>query len=642
MGFAGRYFRWPAIVPQGLALLAFMGFFISLVVTWYHGEKGRQRIQGTEVLIIAAILVAAGGALTMLRRNPPAAGPRGAFPTVPISDGRPSVAVLPFDNLSTEVENAYFASGLHDEVITQLQRISGLRVISRTSVMEYASDRPNIREIASNLGVTYVGEATVQRIGDRLRVNFQLIDARTDDHVWAERYDRDLNDAFAVQSEIAQAVADALASALTVEERGAISLAPTDDPEAYRLYLQGRDFALRPGYREEIFAVAQRLYEQAIALDPQFALAHVELSRIHGLTYWENFDPSAVRLAAQRSEAEEALRLQPDLPRVHVAVGWVHYVAGDYQRALEEYTIALAGLPNDAEIVARIGYAHRRLGNWPEVFAAFEEATTLDPRGANLFYDLGGHSFIGIGRYADAVRAYDRALTLAPDLHDAAISKGLAYVHWQGQLDTLRAVMAGLPPGLRLPEVDRARFDLAFWDRDPDGLLALLEATPSQILQTQLVSLPKSLYSAWAHRLRGEDIEAWAAFDSARVLLERLAREQPDDDRLFVGLGYAYAGLGRAEDAARSAERSMQAMRRAGYPSSGPQGAEVASRILAQANLPEQALPHLERLLLEASPVSVHTLRLDPLYDPIRQNPAFQDLLERYGAETERRESPTG
>jgi TolB-like protein/class 3 adenylate cyclase/Tfp pilus assembly protein PilF len=459
VAFLAVQFGWSRVVPQGLALVAFVGFFVAMVVTWFHGERGRQRVQGREVLIIAILLLIAGAALTMFpsgaRREMAEVLP--GLPPPEITDGRPSVAILPFENLSTEEENAYFALGLHDEVMTQILRVSGLRVISRTSVMEYAGDRPNVREIASELGVTHVTEATVQRIGDRLRVNVQLIDARTDDHIWAEGYDRELNDAFAVQSEIARMIADALSTTLTAEERGAISRAPTDNPEAYRFYLQGRDYYLRPGYREEDFVAAQGLFERAIALDPDFALARAALARVHGLMYWEGFDPSPARLEAQRAEAEEALRLQPNLPQAHVAAGWVHYVEGDFEEALHDYEAALEGLPNDAEIVARIGYTHRRLGHWPRVFEAFQKAIQLNPRNANLFYDLGGHSFAANRRYAEAVSAYDRALALAPDLHDAAIRKGLIFVHWRGQLDTLRAVVDGFPADLHLPEVDLAR-----------------------------------------------------------------------------------------------------------------------------------------------------------------------------------------
>ncbi|MGD8277935.1 MAG: adenylate/guanylate cyclase domain-containing protein, partial [Gemmatimonadota bacterium] len=345
VGFLTQLYGWSLIVHRSFAVLAFAGFFVTLVVAWFHGERGRQRVRGSEVLIIAVVLLTAGGAITLLRRNAAQQRPGRAAIAPAIEDNRPSVAVLPFENLSAEAENAYFASGLHDEVITQLLRVSGLRVISRTSVMEYATTRPNVRVIGQELGVSHVTEATVQRIGDRLRVNVQLIDANTDDHLWAMSWDRELNDAFAVQSEVARVIADSLTTTLTAEERGAISKPPTENPEAYRFYLQGRDYYLRPGYRQENYLAAEGLFERAIELDPDFALAHAMLSRVHGHMYWESFDASAERLGKQQAEADEALRLQPELPQAHVSAGWLHYVRGEFGQALTEYETALRGLP---------------------------------------------------------------------------------------------------------------------------------------------------------------------------------------------------------------------------------------------------------------------------------------------------------
>jgi TolB-like protein/Tfp pilus assembly protein PilF len=547
--------------------------------------------------------------------------------------------VLPFANLSPDEANEYFASGLHDEVLTQLQHVAGLRVISRSSVMEYAEYRPNVRDIARNLRVTHLVEAGVQRIGNRLRVNVMLIDGRVDENVWGERYDRELDDAFAVQSDIAQKVAQALAIALTFEERRAISLEPTTDPAAYRLYVRGREYSRRPGYRQEDFAAAQRALERAIEIDPEFALAHAELSNLHGRMYWEAFDTSPERLEAQQAEAEEALRLQPSLPQAHVALGWVYYVRGEFRRALAEYETALDGLPNDAEVVARIGYARRRLGDWEGVFDAFRQATQLDPLNPNLFYDLGGHSFAATRRYAQAAAAYDTALMLAPDLYDAGIKKGQTYVHWEGNLDSLRAVIARIPAEVHLPEVDQARAELALWERDGSALLRLARQIPAPAVETQLVHMPKALYAAWGHRLVGDGDAANAAFDSARVGLEPLAQARPADQRFETPLAYAYAGLGMVDEAVRSAERITQSPQRSGTSPADPRSDQAVARIYAQVGLAARAVPHLERLLTSESPTSVRTLQLDPLLDPIRGDPAFGQLLERYaevGAQTSR------
>jgi serine/threonine-protein kinase len=633
-GFAADRFSWSPLIPQSAGLLAFVGFFVTLVVAWYHGEKGRQRVRGMEVLILTILLAIAGGALSLLPSNgrPELRTQAETILSRSISDDRPSVAALPWLNRSGNEEDAYFTDGIHDEILTRMSKIRGLRVISRQSVVQFRDSPLTTGEIAAELGVRYILEGALLRAGDSVRLNVQLIDADTDDYAWAASYDRHLSVAnlLSIQAEVAQAVADILRATVTTEEQAGLRRIGTESLEAYDYYLQGRNYYLRPGYHQSDFEAAQELYERAIAIDPDFALARAALSRIHGLMYWERFDPSPERLEAQQEEAEEALRLQPDLPQAHAAIGWMHYVRGGFPQALEEYLAAREGLPNDAEIVASIGYTHRRLGNWTEVFLAFEEATALNPRNANLFYDLGGHSFGANRRYSDAVRAYDRAVTLAPDLYDAAIRKGLTYIHWQGQLDTLQAVMAGLPSGLLLPEVDLARADLALWERDADGLFHLLDATPSRVFDTQVAFLPKSLYAAWAHRLLGDGSAALAAFDSARVLLEPLARERPGDERILIALGFTYAGLGRSADAERSASRAVELREPERDALFGLQTIQASVRILAQAGLVDQALAQLETVMEGNSPVSVHTLGLDPLLDPIRHHPRFQALLETY------------
>jgi TolB-like protein/Flp pilus assembly protein TadD len=625
--FLSREMAWPPVVQQGVALVAFAGIFFTVVVAWYHGERGRQRFKRIEIAIYAVMSLVTAGALTTLPTGTPAsAGPnRGAIASR-TADARPAVAVLPFMNLSGDDDQAFFALGLHDAVLTQLQKISGLRVISRTSVMEYGrpDGRPSVRVIADNLGVGYVTEATVQGNGERLLVNIRLVDARTNVLVWAESYDREVSDAFEVQSSIARMIANAMAISLTEAEEGAIARPPTTDSEAYQLYLQGREYMLRPGYHEENFLAAEALFERAATLDPEFALVRAELSQVHGTLYWENFDRSPEQLELQRSLAEEALRLNPGLPEAHNAMGSAYYVAADYVSALEEYRIALEGLPSDAQTVARIGYTHRRLGQWPQVFEAFELATSLNPRNANLQYDLGGHSFLANRRYREAAEAYGRAELLAPDLYDAAIHKGHTYVHWQGQLDTLGAVVARLP-ALHLPEIDLARVEYALWSRDPDALLSYLRELPGPAIETQLVYYPRQLLAGWAFRLRGDEPSMRLAFDSARAALEALDAQSPDDERVVNSLGYAYAGLGRSQDAADRAVRAMRSRQRAGLEIS-----EVPGRILAQAGLAELAVPYLEAVLEAHSPYSVHTMTVDPLLDPIREHPAFRALLERH------------
>ncbi len=633
-GFAAERFSWSPLIPQSIGLLSFVGLFVTLVVAWYHGEKGRQRVRRTEILLITVLLVIAAAALSLFSSDgsPGSRDLPGLSSSAALSADRPSVAALPWVNRSGNEEDTYFTDGIHGEILTRMSKIRGLRVISRQSVMQFRDAPMTAGEIAAELGVRYILEGGLLRAGDSVRLNVQLIDAQTDDHTWAASFDRFLSVAnlLSIQTEVAQAIADTLRATVTPEEQAELGRIGTTNLEAYDFYLQGRGYAARPGYHQDDFRAAEALFEQAIALDPEFAHARASLSWVHGSMLWERFDPSPERFEAQRAEAEEALRLQPDLPLAHAAIGWMHYVRGNFREALEEYETALEGLPNDAEIVSRIGYTHRRLGNWPEVFSAFEDASRLNPRDANLFYDLGGHSFGFTRRYADAVRAYDRASTLAPDLYDASIQKGLTYLHWQGQLDTLRAVITDLPRDRNLPEIDLARINLALWERDSDGLLRLLEAIPAPVFETQVAYLPKPVYAGWAHRLRGDQSAAQAAFDSARVLLEPLVPERPNDERVLVALGYVYAGLGRRDDAGNRAADAVRLRQEEGDALSRLRTIEAAARVLAQAGLADQALVHLETVMASDSPVSVHTLRLDPLLDPIRDHPRFRALLERY------------
>jgi len=393
------------------------------------GLAALARRTGRRTIIATAAVVVLAAALWLLRSSdgPPA-------PTGPVYP-RTAIAVLPFQNLSADSEYAYFAGGLHDELLTQLSKVGTLSVRGRTSVRGYGATTKSIRQIAGELEVGALVEGSVQVVGGRLRVNVQLIDAATDGHLWADGYDRTLDDAFAIQSDVAQRVVAAVGAALGSAEQKALAEAPTANPEAYLLYLQGREYFTRPGALRRNLEVAEQLYDRALALDPGFALARAALSGVHGRMHWLRYDLSPSRVARQREEAEAALTLAPGLPEAHHAMGlWHYWGRRDYGRALEEFAIALAGSPNDAQLQAHIGYINRRLGNLDEALAAFEKAIQLEPRDAQLFVDLGASTLRIMRRYPEAVRAYDRALGLAPDLHLAAVERGWTFVLWLGEL----------------------------------------------------------------------------------------------------------------------------------------------------------------------------------------------------------------
>ena len=583
-------------------------------------------------LFVGAAVLVVGGALLVLRSGWPAPAP--AEPV----HARSEIAVLPFQNLSAEGPQTYFAGGLHDELLTQLAKVAALKVISRTSVMGYQGTSKPLRTIASELGVGSVVEGSVQVVGERLRVNVQLIDAATDEHLWAERYDRTLDDAFAIQSEVAQQIVAAVGAALTSAEQGRLEAEPTANAEAYRLYLQGREYWTRPGWRLQDRETAQRLFERALALDPDFALAHATLSQVHGEIFFLGYDPSAARAARQREEAETALRLGPDLPQAHLAAGRVFFQQRqDYRRALDEFSIALRGSPNDTTALFWLAMAQRHLGKWDESSATLEKAAQLDPRDARLFIQGFGAHYKILHRYADAVSAFDHALDLAPDLHDAAISRAQTYLLWQGQLDPLRAVLSRLTEDTDLGmglDLNVQQAELLLLERDAAGLLQMLQVADNRGLVGKRSSTPSALYAAWAHRLRGEQAAALAAFDAARVRMDATIGERPDDWHVHANRGRTLAGLGRRDEAFAEARWLQQSTIYREDPFFGPGLAEARAEILAQTGDAEAALDEIERLLAGPSWLSVHTLRLDPRWDPIREHPRFKALSAKYGAET--------
>jgi TolB-like protein/Flp pilus assembly protein TadD len=567
---------------------------------------------GAVVVVAAAVVLGRG----LFRAPRPARHPRTA------------IAVLPFENLSAQGTYAYFAGGLHDELLTQLAKVSALTVIGRTSVRAYEGTTKRLGEIGDELGVGSIVEGSVQVVGNRLRVIVQLIDPVTEAHVWAETYDRTLDDAFAVQSDIARRIVTGVGARLTSSEAGAIAAPPTQQPSAYQMYLQGLEYFRRATYRFENLEAAQQLWERAVAYDSTFALAHAALSEVHGLISFYRYDVSPRRLVQQRAEAEQALRLAPDLAAAHAAMGLVYYWGrSDYRRALDEFNLALKSAPNDADVWGWTGYVQRRLGNWDSVLVAFANATRLDPRNANLFFDLGGQTYQFLRRYDDAIRTYRQALALAPDEVTLRAVIALTYMEHTGQPDSLWAVWPSLGPELRASS-EAARFLLQA--RQPDSLLALVAGAGGAVVSDQDAYRPPALYHAWAHLLRGEPAAARAAFDSARVVLDSTERALPDDWRVHAARGQALAGLGRRADALREAQWLAESSTYRSDRLYGTKVAEERAQILARAGETDAALQEIERLLAGPSWLSVSLLRLDPRWDPIRGDPRFQALLVKY------------
>jgi TolB-like protein/predicted Zn-dependent protease len=545
---------------------------------------------------------------------------------------RTAIAVLPFRNLTTDTAQAWFAAGLHDELLAQLAKVAALRVISSASVSGYQQTAKPLDQIGEELDVGSIVQGSVQVQNSRLRVIVQLLDPATGAELWAETYDRPLDDAFTVQSDIAQRVVSAVGVTLSRTETGEIETAPTTHPEAYLLYLQGLEYAGRPGDRREDLAIAQRHYERAIALDSSFALAHAALSAVHGRIYSRRLDASQARAMLQLREAQAAMRLAPDLPEARVAMA-LTYCCGRYgdRREADELAAAARSAPNDASLWGAIAVVQARLGNWDSVNLAFERARRLDPRNADL-WQAQGNRLHCLRRYPEAIEIYRRAMLLAPDYVQPHISLAWSYILWQGQTDTLRAVLAGLPdfePGGGAPRVGVEQILLLSLDRQPDSVLATLRRIPGSQWTSGEGFDARSLNSAWAHLALGDTAAALAAYDSATALLDSALRVNPDDASLHMARGMVMARVGRRADAIREV-RWLERSDGYRHNQACPSEPEARALILAHLGETDSALAATERLLAGRSRLTAPWLRLDPTWDALRGDPRFEALLVRY------------
>jgi len=543
---------------------------------------------------------------------------------------RTTIAVLPCRNLSADSSHAFFAGGLHDELLTRLSSVTALTVVGRQSLIGYEPARKPSRQIAEELGVGSIAECSVQVVGDRLRVNVRLLEPVTETTLWANSYDSTLDDAFAVQRDIAQRIVAAVGATLTSAEAEAIAAAPTRNAQAYQFYLQGLEYYRRPGFYSANVQTAGRLFERALALDSTFAPAHAALSSVHWIMYRLGNDRTPGRLEQARREAETALRLDPDLPQAHLALGMARYVSGRaYREALDEFNRGLRGAPNDAELWGRLARVERDLGNWDSMTIAYRQARRLDPRNANLLQSI-GDAFHYLHRYRDAIAAYRGEMALAPDVVQARLSMGWSYVLWTGQLDTLRNVLRDLPrdaePGLGGPGVGVDRLALLFIERRADSILSLLRVMTWATGGSPDATLARALWDAKAYGLKGDSAAARAANDTAEVILRSRERAQPDDEGVHAMLGVILATLGRRTDALREARWLALSD---GYRADADVAAARAA-ILVRVGMTDAALVDLERAVAGPSTFSAPLLRLLPNWDVFRVDPRFQAMLSKY------------
>jgi TolB-like protein/predicted Zn-dependent protease len=625
----------PVWTLRFVIALVLMGFPVALLLSWaldFTPEGIRVETPGpaTSALKVGrrrylfllggfGMVVAAGAAFLIL--------PRAAAHRVD-----KSIAVLPFDNLSDDKENAYFADGIQDDVLTNLSKIGELKVISRTSVMGYRGHKGNAREIAKALGVGAILEGSVRRSGNTVRVNVQLINGRTDEHMWSEIYDRDLTDVFAIQNELAREIASQLQMKLSPSEKARLEQRPTDNGEAYLVHLQARNIFNHPDRSVDDLRRAEQLYYRAIELDPQFALAYADLSRLQSWLY-HGGDHSPDRIEKAKAAAEEALRLQPELPEAHLAAGYCYYYGDrDYDRALAEFAIAQRGLPNDAAVYLAIAAIERRQGKWERSTANFEKAGTLNPKDAILWQNL-AMNYAHRRKYDAAVKAYDRAVEAAPDSTNLLFQRARLQMEQTGDPAPVERVIAATSEEKkRSPEAIMSISSYLFSQRDYDRALQLLLSTPDELLEAKEPDTPKAFYLAELYHAAGDTEKARAAYETSRVALEAAVRERPRQPALHAKLGVVYAGLGRAEDAIRAGRTAMELLPESRDAFDGPMWTKMMAEIYANVGRADDAVALLDHLLTIPSSLSVRMLQVDPSWDAVREDPRFKALLAKHGA----------
>ena len=549
-----------------------------------------------------------------------------------------SIAVLPFENLSEEKANAYFADGVQDEILTDLAKVADLKVISRTSVMQYKNAAMrNLREIAQQLGVSHVLEGSVQRAANRIRVNAQLIDARTDAHLWAEHYDRPLDDVFAIQSEIAKTIADQLQAKISLSEKAAIEKAPTTNLVAYDRYLRAQELfadTSDPIHAREKLPQAAHLLEEAVTLDPHFLPAWCLLSRIHGVTYFRGHDHTPARLDLAYATVQAALRLQEDAGEAHLALANYYYHGfRDYGRARSELAIAQRTLPNNADVFRLTGFIDRREGHWEEATRNLERALELDPRNFFILQQL-ALTYQSQRRYADEARTYDRALTIVPADPNTRILRALIALDWRADIKPFQATLATLVaenPSVAA-DVDLPRYALC--ERTAAAATRTLTNYPREGVVNNGVNFPYVYWEGAVARYQGDSAKARTAFTAARREVEKTVEQQPDFAAALSLLGMIDAGLERKEEALREGRRSCELLPISKDAIDGADLAINLAQIYAWTGEKDRAIEQIAAVEHVPNTLSYGLLKLHPYWDSLRGDPRFEKIVASLAPKT--------
>lgn len=564
------------------------------------------------------------------------------FGTPASSTTEKSIAVLPFENLSEDKSNAYFADGIQDEILTRLSKIADLKVISRTSTQRYKKTHQKPAEIAKQLGVANLLEGSVQKTNDVVRVNVQLIRAANDSHLWADTFDRKLTDIFSVESEIAKAIADQLRAKLTGREEEILAARPTNNLQAYDAYLRGLAYTLKTGNSPANTLGAQKYLKEAVQLDPKFALAWALLSYVDALGYLTlTLQPTEALRDETGQAAETALALQPNLGEAILAKGYYYYAClKEYDAAVRYFEQARQFLPNSSQIPESLAYVARRRGQWEQSELYFNEAERLDPRNASLLTQH-AQSYMIVRRFPEALRKFDQVLDIIPDDVDTlAQQAGIAQA--QGDLMRAGALLTPLKPSADDTGALEIQVYQAILERRPAEMISRLQeilANPDPALGYNNGEL--RFWLGWAQDVAGDHAAAQESWRQARIELEPFLKEQPDNYVLIGDLALVMMGLGDKAAAFALAEQAMKVLPLEKDAVDGPAPIEVFARVAAQLGEPDRAITSLQKLLSIPSegalasrvPLTPALLRLDPMFDPLRKDPSFQKLtLEHVGS----------
>ena len=611
-----------------------IGFPISLILAWAYDvtpkgiratpAPGAHRRRNLITLIAIGVVVSAVAGFFIL--------PRALARKID-----KSIAVMPFENLSEDKENAHFADGIQDDILTNLAKIGDLKVISRISVMAYRGAPHGAREVGKALGVSTILEGSVRRSGNRVRVNVQLIDAANDEHIWANNYDRDLNDVFAIQTDLAKEIAGALQAKLSPSEKAQIERKPTQNGEAYLAFIQAHNLFVTEVEDIERLKQSEQLYARAIELDPKFALA---LARYSQLESWivHTFDPNRERRKKARALAEQALQLQPDLPEAHLALGFSQYYGdNNFEAALKEFEIAQRGLPNDADGYLALGAIQRRLGKWSESTASLEKAASLNPKDSWVLQNL-ALNYEMLRDFDAANKTIDRGLQINPTGFGLWEIKSKLAIAEKGDLSvserafqTLKSIPLNDENKLRIAG---ARADIFLLERKYKEGLREAESLPDDLFGTGFEQHLSGKYYliGFARKALQDEPAARAAFLKAKDLLEAQLKESPDAADIHIQLAKVLAYLGEKDAALAEARRASELLPESKDAFGGPEIAAGVAEVHAILGDNGRAIEILDGLLNRPSAVTVQGLKVNPIWDPLRNDPRFQALIDKYGA----------